>query len=229
MTTTEQTKVFLYVLKFEGFLNRWRAFTLMGKNKWKKELEQTFGFFKMMGTGSGNGFGIIPDFGTYIIITTAKNHLILVESIYIKALLKRVKSLKIYEMMPLKSHGLWNGRNPFEHISVAHVSEYDYPQLSVITRGSIKRSLWRKFWKFVPEVARQIPSEALYSVGMGELPLVEQATFSVWKSEEDMLQWAYQNKTHRNVIALTHSLKWYDEELFARFRCREIQCVESIH
>ncbi|GCD78591.1 hypothetical protein JCM31826_20730 [Thermaurantimonas aggregans] len=195
----------------------------MGKNDWKKELEQVFGFFKMMGTGSGNGFGIAPDFGTYIIITTAKNHDTIVESLHVKELLRRVKSLKIYEMMPMKSHGLWNGRNPFEHNSVTHIPENDYPQLSVITRGSIKRSLWWKFWKFVPKVARQIPSEALYSVGMGELPLVEQATFSVWKSEEDMRRWAYQNKAHRNVIALTHSLKWYEEELFARFRCREIQ------
>lgn len=222
VTTSEHTKVFLYVLKFEGFLNRWKAFTQMGKKDWKRELENIFGFFKMMGTGSGNGFSIFPDFGTYIFIVTAKDHKVLIESTPVRELLHRAKRMKIYEMIPLKAHGLWNGRNPFEPLIANNLKECHYPLLSVITRGSIRRSLWWKFWQFVPKVARQIPTQALYSVGMGELPLVEQATFSIWQNEDDMKKWAYQNQAHRQVIGLTHALKWYDEEMFARFRCREV-------
>ena len=56
------------------------------------------------------------------------------------------------------------------------------------------------------------------AIGLGELPVVRQATFSVWESAEAMRQFAYRDARHREVIQLTHREKWYAEELFARFR-----------
>lgn len=214
-------KVFLFILRFDGILNKWWAFKQMGQKSWKKNLEERFSFFKMMGTGSGNGFGIVPDFSTYVWLVTAESLKDFTTTAPVPAFLNRLNSIRIFEMMPTKSHGLWNARNPFQALESTEHAD-DFPWISVITRGSIKRSLWWKFWKYVPKVSRQISSKALYTVGMGELPIVEQATFSVWASEDDMKSWAYQNAIHRQVISLTRKLNWYDEEMFTRFCCREV-------
>ncbi len=218
---SKSSKVYLFVLHFEGLSDKWWVFKQMGQFSWKRKLIQKFGFFKMMGTGSGNGFGIIPDFGTYIWIVTTDNLNAFLTEEPIPRFLIRLRQMRIFEMFPTKAHGLWNKKRPFEDIDNQENGE-DFPLISVITRGSIKRSMWWKFWKYVPVVSRQIPSQSLFSIGMGELPLVEQATFSIWKDENEMKTWAYQNASHRQVIDLTRRLGWYDEEMFARFRCREI-------
>ena len=54
--------------------------------------------------------------------------------------------------------------------------------------------------------------------GPAHLPLVRQATFSLWNSEAAMQQYAYGTAHHQQVIRKTRADRWYKEELFARFR-----------
>jgi hypothetical protein len=56
------------------------------------------------------------------------------------------------------------------------------------------------------------------SVGIGEIPFIKQATFSVWESKVDMKNFAYKLHEHTNVIAKTRKEKWYSEDLFVRFK-----------
>ena len=53
--------------------------------------------------------------------------------------------------------------------------------------------------------------------GIGELPLFEQATFSIWNDINCINKFAYQNKIHSNIIKKSQIQKWYSEDLFARF------------
>ena len=55
------------------------------------------------------------------------------------------------------------------------------------------------------------------SIGVGEWPLIQQATISIWKTQAEMMDYAYKNQKHKEVVKLTRQLKWYKEELFARF------------
>jgi hypothetical protein len=55
------------------------------------------------------------------------------------------------------------------------------------------------------------------SIGVGEWPLIQQATISIWKTQREMIDYAYKNPKHREVVMLTRKLKWYKEEMFARF------------
>ena len=57
----------------------------------------------------------------------------------------------------------------------------------------------------------------LYSKGIGEVPFLQMATFSIWNDLESMMQVAYKNEEHQNAIEMTRQLNWYSEELFARF------------
>jgi hypothetical protein len=55
------------------------------------------------------------------------------------------------------------------------------------------------------------------SVGIGEVPFIKQATFSIWESLDDVKQFAYRQRQHAEIIKLTRQEDWYSEDLFARF------------
>jgi heme-degrading monooxygenase HmoA len=59
------------------------------------------------------------------------------------------------------------------------------------------------------------------SVGIGEVPFIKQATFSIWESKEQMRSFAYKLPLHKEVIKKTHQEKWYSEDMFTRFKVIE--------
>jgi hypothetical protein len=63
----------------------------------------------------------------------------------------------------------------------------------------------------------------VFSKGIGEFPLLMQATFSLWKSAESMMDYAYKNPKHTEMVKKTRELGWYSEELFARFEPYKIE------
>jgi lysophospholipid acyltransferase (LPLAT)-like uncharacterized protein len=50
-----------------------------------------------------------------------------------------------------------------------------------------------------------------------------QGTFSLWESGAALRDFAYKGAAHQKVIADTHRINWYAEELFARFEVLEIR------
>jgi hypothetical protein len=57
-----------------------------------------------------------------------------------------------------------------------------------------------------------------FSLGIGEIPFLKQATFSIWENIESMKSFAYKSADHIAVIQKTRTENWYREELFVRFR-----------
>ncbi len=53
---------------------------------------------------------------------------------------------------------------------------------------------------------------------MGELPLILQATFSVWKSEEAMKAYAHKDARHIAAMKAKKEKAIFGEEMFVRFR-----------
>lgn len=117
---------------------------------------------------------------------------------------------------PYESHGKWNNQEPFG----SPLSDKNYVgPVAVLTRASIRLSKLSSFWENVPTVAATMSHAEgfITSVGIGEAPFVRQATFSIWKSINDVKQFAYRQREHAEVIKKTHAENWYSEELFARF------------
>ena len=56
------------------------------------------------------------------------------------------------------------------------------------------------------------------SLAAGELPYLQQATFSLWRSGAAVRAFAYASATHASVVQRTRGEGWYREELFARLR-----------
>jgi hypothetical protein len=113
------------------------------------------------------------------------------------------------------AHGSWGGTNPFKL-----GAEYDKTMpVAVITRATIKWKDMIRFWRDVPAVSQNLSAHKglIFAIGVGELPLRFQATFSLWQSGDDMLQYAYQAHHHKGIVRKTKETGWYKEELFARF------------
>jgi len=205
--------------QYAGIKNKWRAFTRMGRSPILQKKINGLTFFKPLGTGSGNGFSIKPDFSTFGFVAVFKSEELAKEFLRTDVVKEYTKTTTGYShvlMHTVKSHGKWSEQNPFES-SV----EYDKTKpLAVITRATIKPKLAYQFWKNVPAVSKSMDKydELIFSKGIGEFPLLMQATFSLWSSAEAMMNYAYKNPKHAEMVKKTRELNWYSEELFARFQ-----------
>jgi hypothetical protein len=89
----------------------------------------------------------------------------------------------------------------------------------VLTRAKIRFRKLFSFWSKVGSVSHTLSNYdgLVLSIGIGEWPLIQQATLSLWKTQAEMMNYAYKNEKHKEVVLLTRKLNWYSEELFARF------------
>ncbi|WP_350074143.1 spheroidene monooxygenase [Imperialibacter sp.] len=177
-------------------------------------------FYKLMGTGRGDSFNAFPDFSTYILLQVWRNEddakAFFARSQIVDRYRERASEVWTTYMVNVSSHGLWSGVNPFEPTPS---SEPSGPVIAV-TRATIKWQKLLDFWRYVPVSQKDLKSNSglVYTKGMGELPIVQMATYSVWADEASLRRFAYESEHHRVAIAKTKTLKWYREELFARFQ-----------
>jgi spheroidene monooxygenase len=57
-----------------------------------------------------------------------------------------------------------------------------------------------------------------FKIGIGEVPLLHQVTFSIWPSAAAMAQFARADGPHARAIRAVRDGDWFAEELYARFR-----------
>jgi hypothetical protein len=179
-------------------------------------------FFKLLGSGANNGFGLWPNLRRYGFMAVWDDAAA-AGAFFAQHPLWKVyeqRSLEIWslQLAPLKSHGLWDGQMPFDYAPALPLAN-DAP-VAVLTRASIRLRKTPRFWQFVEPTSAALAQAVgvRAAIGLGELPVVRQATFSVWESAQAMQQYAYKDARHREVIQLTRREKWYTEELFARFQ-----------
>lgn len=178
-------------------------------------------FAKLLGSGAANGFGLWPNWRRYGLLAVwddAAAATAFFTGEWWQDYLNRSAESCTMHLRPLQAHGQWSGVNPFEDTAKTGAAATNAP-LAVLTRASIS---WRKvprFWRFVAPTSAAVADAAgvRLAIGLGEMPVMEQATFSIWESAEAMRQYAYHDARHREVMQLTRREGWYSEELFARF------------
>ncbi len=177
-------------------------------------------FIKFMGTGKNGTFDIVPDFNQWALLGTWENltdYKIFMKSSNFEKYINLFSSDNYaLVLQPTMSHGLWDSQNPFE--SLGEKESKNNP-VGVLTRATIRLSKLRQFWQNVPLVSKDLDKNDgfIYSIGIGEIPFIKQATFSIWETEENMKDFAYKKMDHNEVIKKTRKNDWYSEELFARF------------
>ena len=119
-------------------------------------------------------------------------------------------------MQPLSSRGTWAGFSDWRP-----VPERDQGNdlVCVLTRATIKpKYIFRFFWQ-IAKVVRDHKDRTglLLTQGFSEIPLVEQATFSVWENETVMKDFAYRS-AHLDVIRRTRKSNGFREEMYTRMQ-----------
>ena len=176
-------------------------------------------FWKLMGSGQGGGFSIKPDWSRYGLFCIWDSFQAADDffdnSKLMRQFNERAAEVWTVRLLPIKAHGLWSGESLFDSFAEPKQNA----PVAVLTRASINLNRLQRFWKHVPATSREIESaeDLIASIGIGEAPFVHQATFSLWRSEYAMQQFAYKSPVHRDVIRKTRAENWYKEELFARF------------
>lgn len=176
--------------------------------------------YKLMGSGKTR-FNPAPDWSTYSMLLIWDDEICATQFFDKAELMKRYgkKSTEQWTvfMKNITTKGQWSGTNPFQE-SMQLDAQYQY--VSVITRATIRLNMLRTFWKSVPDSQRSLYGNKglLFSKGIGEAPLLQMATFSLWKDKESLMNFAYRSKEHQQAIQKTKKLDWYKEELFARFQ-----------
>ncbi len=210
--------------KYQGFKNKWQALGRMGRSPLVNTSIQGLTFWKPLGVGSGNGFSIWPDWSTFGLLTVfesinhAQNFL---DSEVITEYETTSESHSHILMHSVKAHGKWSKQEPF-----ASDTTFDKEKpIAVITRATIKPKLAYKFWRYVPSVSKSMDGYdgLVFTKGIGEWPILMQATFSMWQKADDMMAYAYSNEKHADMVKKTRELGWYSEELFSRFHPFEIR------
>ncbi|MFY8077926.1 MAG: DUF3291 domain-containing protein [Flavobacteriales bacterium] len=205
--------------KVETSSNKWWAFKQMQLGHDQLKNIDGLSFYKILGSGAKNGFSAIPNFGTYILLciwdSESQAEKFFAENNFFKEYMERSSEHMTVFMHSAEVHGSWDERQPFQKNAELAM---DKP-IIVLTRARIRFRKLLSFWSRVGSVSQSLDGyEGLVlSIGVGEWPLIQQATISIWKTQQEMIEYAYKNPKHREVVALTRKLNWYKEEMFARF------------
>lgn len=174
-------------------------------------------FWKLMGSGKNGAFDIKPDLSQWALLYTMNDASDFIPS-FIKVYFKFFRcDVKQFIMQPTEGFGLWDGKKIFGELPKQN--EYD-GTIAVLTRATIRINRLQHFWKNVNAVANKMSSAPgfIISYGIGEVPWIKQATFSIWQNKSSMKAFAYNMQQHADVIKKTRREQWYKEEMFIRFR-----------
>jgi len=138
----------------------------------------------------------------------------------VMAAYRRAEELWTVRLAPLGWHGAWGGADPFAGARPAAPIAPDFGPLAILTRATIRPARLRAFRAAAAVVDRDLVGRPglLAAIGLGEAPLLSQATFSLWSSLRATRGFAYDGAAHVDAIRRTRTEGWYSEELFARFQ-----------
>jgi hypothetical protein len=229
---------------------RFRALSNMGVFFIRPFRTEGLRFQKLL--GSGIDFGMVPDLSTYVFLgvwDTETNAHKFLQSTDFQKFIGTVTHTGTLWLSPLKSHGLWDGQDPFGADGKASIrpgvsmNDEQAPQnnssfivhrsslTAVLTRATIRPRALPDFWRHVPQTRDRLRAQPdlLFGIGVGELPLIQQCTISVWRTAQAVDQYAYRQPGHREIVRLTRQRNWYSEELFARFAVLNADgCLKSL-
>lgn len=224
----------LTIVRYPAWLS-WAGFISMAIFRLSLWFNGKVHFWKLLGCGKNGTFDKTPDFQQWGLLAVyhqpvLSNHNLPVQvqepfslhqSLYGSMIARWWKLFNCETwtifLQPIEGHGLWDGKQAFGPLPKN--SDYD-GCLAVLTRATIYLNKLKPFWQNVTGVARLMAGSPgfITSLGIGEVPWIKQATFSIWQSKPAMIDFAYKMKEHVTVIRKTHQENWYKEDMFVRFK-----------
>ena len=194
----------------------------MGAARLALRAERRAQFWKLCGSGTGEGFTPRPNWGVWAILAvwpdegtaraaTAQS------PVWARWRARAAESWTVF-LSPLSARGAWAGVNPFLPDAPAPAPAPRGP-LAALTRATVRPARALKFWDRVPSISAVIGADpnVAFKIGIGEVPLLHQVTFSIWPDTASMAAFARGDGPHGRAIRAVRDGNWFDEELYARF------------
>lgn len=212
--------VSLSVFQFPKGVSRLWAFAMMGLARPRMRRVEGLGFWKLCGSGTGEGFTPVPNTGVYSILATwpdeATARAQTASAPVFRSYHNRASEAWTVFLEPISARGQWSGQHPFTP------TEDAAPQgpIAALTRATVRPLTALRFWRRVPDISSVIGMDGnvLFKIGIGEVPLVQQITFSIWPDTASMARFARADGPHARAIRAVRDGNWFSEELYARFR-----------
>lgn len=207
--------------RFEGITAKLWAFSQMQFARGPLARTPGISFCKLMGSGTGESFHPIPNFGVYAVLlvwpSMADARKGVADSTVLDDYRKNATEHLTVFLQAQSASGRWDGLAPFDPNGT---NAPEARPIGVLTRATLRKGNLYEFWKSVPSVSDSLKDEPglIFKLGMGEIPWVQQVTFSIWRDAKDMRKFAYRSGAHADAIRLAREGKWFKEDLFARFR-----------
>ena len=211
--------------RFEGVFQKLWAFSQMGFARKKLKKIKQISFFKLFGSGIGEGFTPYPNTSVYAILSVWNNlgeaeNNIEEREIYENYRIHSIENWTVF-LSPISSKGYWDKTNPFKP-NKNEFKKKDH-MLAALTRATIKPKIMLKFWSKVPAISKEIGNDknVLFKMGLGEIPWFHQVTFSIWPNAKTMADFARKDGPHAKAIKSVREGNWFSEELYARFEVKK--------
>ncbi len=211
--------------RFEGVFQKLWAFSQMGFARKKLKKIKQISFFKLFGSGIGEGFTPYPNTSVYAILSVWNNlgeaeNNIEEREIYESYRTHSIENWTVF-LSPISSKGYWDKTNPFKP-NKNEFKKKDH-MLAALTRATIKPKIMLKFWSKVPAISKVIGNDknVLFKMGLGEIPWFHQVTFSIWPNAKTMADFARKDGPHAKAIKSVREGNWFSEELYARFEVKK--------
>jgi hypothetical protein len=175
-------------------------------------------FAKLLGSGRNGGFQIAPSWthqGLFCTFDTEGNADAFLASTSVILAGYRAYATEMFsaKLRAYASRGTWSGRVPLDVTAPK-------PEglVASLTRASIRPSQAAQFWHHAPpsEHSLRAVDGCRLSVGLGEMPVFRQATFTIWDSEAALEGYA-KSGAHLAAIRDAHGKRFFSESMFTRF------------
>ncbi|MFN4155179.1 MAG: spheroidene monooxygenase [Paracoccaceae bacterium] len=210
----------LSLFRFDAVGPRLWVLGQMGAARLHLRSERRALFWKLCGSGTGQGFTPKPNWGVWAILATwpdeaTARDAVATSPVFARWRGKAVESWTLF-LSPTSARGAWSGVNPFQPgLSATPISG----PVIALTRATLRPSRALRFWNRVPDISAAIGTDpnVIFKIGIGEVPLLHQVTFSIWPDAASMADFARGNGPHGRAIKAVRDGNWFAEELYARF------------
>jgi hypothetical protein len=181
-------------------------------------------FARALGSGRNGGFGLVPSLDRQGLMAFFDDHAAAdafrTHSPLVAAYRERADELLLATLRATACRGSWDG----QRLAVASGAVPAGAPVASLTRASIRPSRAFAFWRHSPpsEASLTQASGCRLAVGLGEAPLLRQATFSVWDSAAAMDAYA-RSGAHLHAIRAAQGGAYFSESMFVRFALTRIE------
>ncbi len=209
--------VSLSLYRFPSLAARLWVFGQMAVARFSMWRMRDVGFWKLCGSGTGEGFTPRPNTQVWAILATWPDADTARRNLDQAPVFRRWRSHSAESwtvlLSPTSARGKWSGEQPF-------VPQAPGPgPVVALTRATMRLPILLKFWGRVPDISAVIGSDpnVIFKIGIGELPLLHQVTLSIWPDATSMANFARGDGPHGRAIRAVREEGWFAEELYARF------------